>query len=536
MAQTIYKYIGKWDTLHNNGPFNTNVLLDTNLEDSNRMPDPFDRYNDAATEIQRLLQKALEDKEGFRAMGSRWSLNHIAHHKHNIHHNRNMNLKFNISTGDLHNGTGYKSEDLLFVQCGNRIKEISAHLLKSAKSLKATGASNGQTIAGCIATGVHGSALDVGAIPEYVVGINLITGPDVHDIIYVERASKPALSDAFAAQINARVVRDDDIFNAALVSLGAFGFIHGVLIEAEDNYLLKRYVGTMKKEDAIQLSSTLDFSQVHQLVKTHNNALHQEVDAQGNGLRPWHYKVLVNPYNKNEDYYVELLYKKPYKTVYPNPIPLVKHTVSPDIITFMSGLLASKRWAIPAAIKLLSGNIFPKTNTDPIEGRIDELFYDALHQGPAFAFAVAFNPTHFREVIELYTNTITDKNKGYIPGAFGIRFIKQSTATLGFTRFPFTCIIEVDGTLPKPQSKPRKKVDEKLLEFSRVIMHELQQKGIEFTLHWGKNGDWKFPGLLHYMYDAASIAAWKQARASLMPNPEMVRMFTNDFLEDIGLD
>jgi len=74
------------------------------------------------------------------------------------------------------------------------------------------------------------------------VGLNLIVGPNPNDIVYLEPHSKPALNGTFHNKIEARIVRNDDLFNAALVGLGSFGFIHGVVIEAEDRYLLSRYI------------------------------------------------------------------------------------------------------------------------------------------------------------------------------------------------------------------------------------------------------------------------------------------------------
>lgn len=175
MAHTIQKFIGEWDTLHNNGPYPTQLLLDTFIDDN--LPTLLEKYNDTANEIRELIQEALDKKQGFRAMGSRWSLNHIAHHKERIHHNRNMNIIMPVADADMDAGSNYRSEDLFFIQCGVRIKEISNYLLQRKKSVKTTGASNGQTIAGCISTGVHGSAIDTGSIQDYVVGINLI---DLH--------------------------------------------------------------------------------------------------------------------------------------------------------------------------------------------------------------------------------------------------------------------------------------------------------------------------------------------------------------------
>src|SRR5687768_10799655 len=226
MATTTKHEIGSWDTFHNNGPFKTKVLYKTSLAGKGNMPSLIDRYNDAAKEIQRLLKEAMDKQEGFRAYGSAWSMNHIAHQKDNMHFNAEMNLKKAILEDEHDANSPFQRENLFFFQCGNIIKEMHKFTFDHGKMIKATGASNGQTIAGCISTGVHGSALDAGSVQDYVVGLNLIIGPDANDNVYLERESEPALNDVFANRINARVIRNDAMFNAALVGLGAFGFIH----------------------------------------------------------------------------------------------------------------------------------------------------------------------------------------------------------------------------------------------------------------------------------------------------------------------
>ncbi len=110
-------------------------------------------------------------------------------------------------------------------------------LKKNKRSLKTSGASNGQTIVGCFSTGTHGSAIDTGSVPDFIVGMHIITGPGKH--IWLERESYPVVSDAFIQKFKTKLVADDELFNAALVSFGSFGFIHGVMIETEDIYLLE---------------------------------------------------------------------------------------------------------------------------------------------------------------------------------------------------------------------------------------------------------------------------------------------------------
>lgn len=520
MATTKTHMIGKWDTFHNNGPFSTKVLYETILEAKANMPSVTDRYNDAAVEIQRLLKLALDNNEGFRAYGSAWSMSGIAHQKDNMHFNAAMNLKRPIGVEELHADTTFSNENLYLFQCGNVIKEISNYLLDNGKSLKATGASNGQTLAGCISTGVHGSALDVGAVQDSVVGLNLITGDGPGDIVYIERQSKPALNDVFAGRIKAKVIRDDDMFNAALVSLGSFGFIHGIVMEVEDRFLLKRYVKKMNKDKALELAQTLAFEDSDFVIPG-------EVDANGKPNRPFHYKIFMNPYTKDAEYVVEFMYKKPFQPGYPDPVPLIKTAIYRDLILLFTHIAERFKGSIPTLIKFLQSAVLPPVDLE-VTGTIGEIFWDAGYQGPAYACAVGVDHKDSGKALELLANLA--KTEGPIPGIYALRFVKQSQATLAFTRFPVTCMIEIDGLIWNPKT-------DKLIslpDFCTRIIEVFQANNIPFTQHWGKNADWSFPGLVQHMY-GGKVQEWKKQRSILL-RKEWATVFSNDFLKDTGLD
>jgi hypothetical protein len=522
MATTQVKdYTGKkWDTIHKNGPFDLKRLYITEHSD-----DPslrlFELYNDAALEIQRLIQEAADRNEGFRAYGSRWSMSSIAHQKDNLHMNAFLNIRLDIRPNECHPDTAYLPENLFFFECGNIIKEISEYIDGFGKSIKASGASNGQTIAGCISTGVHGSGLDAGAVQDFVVGLNLITGPNPEDIVYVERASRPALSDDFATQLNARVIRDDAIFNAALVGLGSFGFIHGVTIEAEDRFLLKRYIRKIPKEQALQLADTMNFKDGPVVVA-------EEVDADGKPLRPYHYKVFVNQYSKDPDYVVECMYKKEFFSPYPDPFPVKRESLSQELISIFIKIAEKLPKAIPKLVKALEKTVLPVKDIEKVvTGKLMEIFWDSEYKGPAFAISFGVDHKDSSKVMELLGNLTVDK--GPIPGIFAMRFVKQTEATLGFTKFPITCMIEIDGLL---WEESRKIIS--MDTYSRLMMEALQDNNIPYTIHWGKNAFWELPGLLEYMFDGDAISQWKEARKTLLSD-EMRAVFSNKFTKDLGL-
>ena len=126
----------------------------------------------------------------------------------------------------------------------------------------------------------------------------------------------------------------------------------------------------------------------------------------------------------------------------------------------------------------------------------------------------------------MFTKVIHDF--GPIPGILSMRFVRQSTATLGFTRFPHTCILEVDGVL---WTGNRNIIS--LDDYLTKCVEALKAAGIPFAQHWGKNAAWGFPGLVDYMYGNADDQ-WKNMRSALLTK-QTADLFTNDFLQTVSL-
>jgi hypothetical protein len=205
------------------------------------------------------LEKQLQ-KINCQALGGGWSFSKVAAAEGWILNTKMLNMIFPIrSTQSLspnYNGT---PNNLLFAQCGNSIQELNDWLKKNKRSLKTSGASNGQTIVGCFSTGTHGSAIDTGSFRISLLACTLLPGPDKH--IWLERESYPIVSDVFIQKFKTKLIADDELFNAALVSFGSFGFIHGVMIETEDIYLLESYRKKIPLDDSFRhIMETLDFS------------------------------------------------------------------------------------------------------------------------------------------------------------------------------------------------------------------------------------------------------------------------------------
>jgi hypothetical protein len=127
---------------------------------------------------------------------------------------------------------------LVYVESGIKIVNLNSylHALTPSLALPTMGGSDGQSLAGAIGTGTHGSTVYLPPISDFVRAIHLI-GPDAQEW-WIEPSANP-VTDAesmetqrgrlFSACTN--IVYDDSLFNAALVSMGSAGIIYGVIYE-----------------------------------------------------------------------------------------------------------------------------------------------------------------------------------------------------------------------------------------------------------------------------------------------------------------
>ncbi len=99
---------------------------------------------------------------------------------------------------------------------------------------------------------------------------------------------------------------------------------------------------------------------------------------------------------------------------------------------------------------------------------------------------------------------------------------------IAFTKFPITCMVEIDGIQWEKLDKLMS-----LEEYSKRMIEVLKENNIAFTIHWGKNANWGFPKLAETMYQD-NAEKWIQIRSAFL-SEDMAKVFSNDFLGTIGL-
>ncbi|HMF73463.1 MAG TPA: hypothetical protein VK616_18410, partial [Flavitalea sp.] len=114
-------------------------------------------------------------------------------------------------------------------------------------------------------------------------------------------------------------------------------------------------------------------------------------------------------------------------------------------------------------------------------------------------------------------------SKTVFAGAIALRFIKGTPATLGFTHFNKTCVLEMDGV----ESKSSRNFFEK-------VWNRFEELGIPYTLHWGKINFILNQERVRRMYGESAVNQWKTWRETLLDEPTR-KVFTNDFMVRCGL-
>ena len=498
---------GTWTNRHENV-----VQPYVQLYDVYNTPDyTNDRLGDlrlTVSAIQKLIADAIGSRTQLRALGGGWSLSTAATTGGGIINTKPMNWYFQLGAASLDPRYAGNRQQLVFLQCGVSVQEANTNLarLSPALALKTSGASNGQTMVGAIATGTHGAAFDVGSMQDYVVGMHVITGPD--SSVWIERASYPVVSDGFVGRMGATLKRDDDLFNAAVVSFGSFGIINAVLVEADPLYLLEATrwrvpYGKGASDPLRRAMTALDFS---------------GLDMPGGG-RPRHFEVVVNPHDMAGGAYVTAMYKRPYTPHYtPPPVSLGGIGPGDDLLAVVGGLTGLlPGGGVSGVVNLLASQSY-KTYRKLL-GMPGEIFNTTTTFGKGMSMELGVPLDRSAEALDLI---LSAPELGSYAGFIAFRFVKGSRALLAFTKFaPVTCTIEFPAAFSATSQSL----------YNRV-WSLLESHGIPYTLHWGQMNNFT-PARVRAMYGSA-VDRWISCREALL-TPQARAVFTNQFVRGCGL-
>lgn len=463
-----------------------------------------DVVREVATDVQALLQEACSVGAQVRPLGAGWSPSPITIVQNGwLVETRRINRCFALGSDDV--APRVDPSRLLLVQAGATVDEVNDSAEERGLSLRTGGASNGQTWAGACATGTHGSVLMAGGIQDHIRALQVVTPSG---IFWVEPA-QPVMSAAYVAATGSTIFRDDDVFAACLVAVGAMGFITAMVIECVPIFMVRNIQKRARigRDDVTRLAAGdfRGFSSIYGLDED-----------------PHFLQVILNPFSPFEkDALLRLLYLREHDpSIPPPPRPLTG--AGYDALTLigkaMAGIDLFRADILQLAMR--AGYAVQRDIDDPE------------------AVATWGNTTEpHNPIANLFNGSVTlqrsDLDRAFDPlieaflsGGGGtvvtLRFMKRAAGLLAPARFPDNVVIDFDG--------PRSDVSHRSY---RAVVARLDALGIRFTRHWGKTND----------LDAARVACdygddyrrFRIAQRRLMPDPADIAVFRSDPLIHLGL-
>lgn len=439
-----------------------------------------------------------------RAYGGAWSMSDAPSTGGYLVNTKPLNyLSIGLSRRQVVVSAVSKAKRLVFAQCGVHVMELNRALEGAGLALPTSGASNGQTLAGAVATGTHGAALSVGAMQDFVRGIHLVVEGGRH--LYIEPASSPVVSSEFLGTLGAEHRKDDALFQAALVSFGSFGLVHGYVFEAAPLYELLKHRVSVDHRLALGWFD-LDFQRIAR-------------DARLPSGSPYHFEIVFDPYQAGageRGAYVTAMYHVPPQG---SREPPTSGGFGPgdDVMNLIAGITDLTAAPVPALVsQLMAAQL---TNVSGTQATPGETFSSTQIRGPVLSAELGVSLAQAAQAVQ---TLVEEAELRSFPGLIAVRFVRSSKATLAFTNHqPITCTIELPGVGGR-----------RALDFFEAVWARLDAENVHFTLHWGQCGDFN-AARVQRMYGPAANQWLEQRRALLSPAGR--KLFSNPLLERCGL-
>jgi len=205
------------------------------------------------------------------------------------------------------------STRLVHVQGGMELIDLNTQLHGRGLAMPTLGGSQGQTIAGAINTGTHGSDIGITPVADIVRAVHLVTNDGQE--IWVEAASNPVTTDEGLRSklecADVQVVRDDDLLRALQVSVGRFGIIYSYILEIRTRFDLSEWAVQSTWADVSRqlregLAAGGRFGPLIDALPPPTGAVREDIDfAVGDSdinPRPRFLEFLINSRNPNQLY------------------------------------------------------------------------------------------------------------------------------------------------------------------------------------------------------------------------------------------
>ncbi len=500
----------QWNNIHLTMRLQLEDLID--IDNSNARGfalDTCETLNQASADINNLVKEACAKKKRMRAIGSAWALSNIQVTDHWLLNTKLLNRCFEVDSNSFH--PDYPAEKrpyLVIAQCGISIGELNVYLElpkdrnRERRSLRTSGIGAGQTVVGAVSGNTHGSAVNFGALPDFVVAIQVCNGRDKP--FWIERESYRVMNEQFVNKVQSTLIADDEMFYSAVVSFGAFGVVTAYAIETEPIYHIQ--YPKIRQVDLQQLGQILTDPSYYKQLR--------------------HLEFVFNPYYDDCVYLIEGR-QVPFEEGHPEPKPL---WILPNKLGYAPGDLTTKFLLLLPFVSgkkktsILFKEYLKNAVLSEVRGTSGQLFTATITYLEGYnetAFAVSSD--HGIRTIQL-AQRATRETK--LPLVWQARVVHPGHSVFGFTNHhPKAIVFEFGiantGIYPK---------------FEERLLCLLREAGIRYTFHWSKNALVN-PQRLEEMYGTERIRTWRKSRTKLFDNRlELMDVFNNVHLQQAGLD
>ncbi|MDB5704726.1 MAG: FAD-binding protein [Sphingomonas bacterium] len=475
--------------------------------------------NRCTAQIQRAIADARAKGRSCRVVGRGWSLSDIAVTNGaliDLSRLKGMKPLAAQQLDPAYPGTPDDAAGLWLIQCGAYISEINRMIESDrfGRSMRTTGAANGQTIVGAAATGTHGSVLGRNALHDQIVAVHLLAGDKKQ--YWLERASYPVLKPSLAASLGAEVKRDDKLFNAVVLGLGAFGVIHNVVLETRPRALFK---AISFDKDAAGKPLVLDEA-MRKVIATLDFASHPMLKPAAGLGKPYFFQPIIDPNSNPVQVLATMMFEQPWQQGYQPDYRMAEAKFGPgyDFLSTLGRLLDVFKPGVPLVAQVAKAELF---DTRPRTASWGELFGFKTPRTLVASGSVAVPLERALETLDILI--ALNKTVGPAPLVFGCRYVAKSKALLAMNRFDTTFVVSIDGVYNKTS-----------LAFFAAVPKAMEAAGIPFGQHWGKANDYT-PARVRAAF-GSNLDDWIAARHELLPDPADRAMFTNDYMRKRGLD
>lgn len=457
---------------------------------------------------------------------------------------------------------------------GTVLQELADWAATHEKSIMTSGTHMGMTIAGGIATASHGSRLGFGGIQNMIAGVLLVIGKT--EAVWVEPESSPLLNEAALAAMASdkltnkedgrlKCIHDDGIFNDVLVHLGCMGIVAAVAVRLVPDDLF----------EVRKLTQAIDSGWLDRLATRDWSGIADELGHHGRS--PAFYELTVDPHAWQDEPAAHTLYfKAPPGSV--ATVPAERRVGPGDAIALMATRLGKDSFQLPDSAVPITIPAVPADEPDndlqpspPLGYEVPMILFDPDGDQTDYATTVydhylriAEFPSPPTPKINTWRMLHRDAITGGYPGAlynaswavplaslpqvlpaitaavrqfprsfvFTLRFVSNPAGTMAFTRWPETCVIEIDGLSPWIARKVanRMKIDHQMTDEYHAILQYVAGSipratqavcealvasvGDDWSMHFAKRG---FIDRRKVQRDfAAPLARWRHTRETLL--------------------